>query len=265
MKSIHLVIIDPQRDFCLPNGSLFVPGADVDMSRLAAMIRRLGVKIDDIHITMDSHQVNHIAHPCMWRDSNGNKPQPFTIITSEDVENGIWNPYNLRLRDYFVSYVKSLETNNRYKLCIWPPHCIIGSEGHSLHPDISDAVNEWCENNNSIINFVTKGSNWKTEHYSAVVADVVDNTDPSTQLNEDFIKLIRDVDVILIAGEALSHCLKYTVEDVADNFGEENIKKMVLLTDATSPVPGFEQQGEDFIKKMSARGMKLSNTVDFLS
>ena len=33
------LIIDPQVDFCSPQGRLFVPGAAEDMQRLAAMVR----------------------------------------------------------------------------------------------------------------------------------------------------------------------------------------------------------------------------------
>ena len=39
--NIQLLIIDPQNDFCDPNGALFVPGADEDMKRLASMVMRL--------------------------------------------------------------------------------------------------------------------------------------------------------------------------------------------------------------------------------
>ena len=34
---LHLVAIDPQNDFCSPHGSLYVPGAEEDMKRLARM------------------------------------------------------------------------------------------------------------------------------------------------------------------------------------------------------------------------------------
>jgi nicotinamidase-related amidase len=44
MKKLHLLIIDPQRDFCDPNGTLAVPGADADMKRLSDMINRIGDK-----------------------------------------------------------------------------------------------------------------------------------------------------------------------------------------------------------------------------
>jgi nicotinamidase-related amidase len=116
-----------------------------------------------------------------------------------------------------------------------------------------------------VVNFVTKGSNVWTEHYSAVAADVVDPSDPSTQLNTDFVKVLMEADTIAIAGEASSHCVKNTVEGVADAFGDDNlISKLVLLKDATSPVPGFENLEEKFIKEMTARGMRVSTTVDFL-
>ena len=68
-----------------------------------------------------------------------------------------------------------------------------------------------------------------------------------------------------MAGEARSHCLANTVTDIADNFGEDNIKKMVLLKDACSDVQGFEQQGEDFVKNMKARGMQTSTTKEYFA
>ena len=67
-------------------------------------------------------------------------------------------------------------------------------------------------------------------------------------------------------GEAGSHCLANTVRDVANNFGDDSyVKRLVLLEDATSPVPGFEPFQTDFIKEMKARGMQISNTREFLS
>jgi nicotinamidase-related amidase len=111
---------------------------------------------------------------------------------------------------------------------------------------------------------VTKGSNLWTEHYSAVQADVPDPEDPDTQLNMRLIETLQEADEIILAGEARSHCLANTVLDIANNFGEENIKKMVLLEDGTSDVPGFENLGEDFVKEMKGRGMRISTTTDYL-
>jgi nicotinamidase/pyrazinamidase len=270
MQKIELLVIDPQIDFCEPGGALYVQGAEDDMARLAAMIRRLKDKIDDIHVTMDSHHLIDIAHPIFWMDSKGQAPNPFTIITAEDVKNGVWRATNPQFQNRVTEYVTSLEANGRYPLCVWPPHCLIGSRGQMVFPELYEALLEW-EKDFAMVDYVTKGSNFWTEHYSAVQADVPDPSDPGTQLNWQLIETLQKADIILLAGEARSHCLANTVRDIADNFGEENIKKMVLLQDATSDVapnpPGttmFTDMGEGFVSDMMARGMQVSTTVDFL-
>jgi nicotinamidase-related amidase len=267
---IELLIIDPQNDFCDPKGALYVGGAENDMSRLAAMIHRLKDKIGDIHVTLDSHHLIDIAHPIFWLNSKGQHPDPFTIVAAEDVRNGLYRATNPQFQDRVVEYVTSLESNGRYPLCIWPPHCLIGSWGYIVFPELYDALLKW-ETDFAMVDYVTKGSNFWTEHYSAVQADVPDPEDAGTQLNWQLIETLQKADVILLAGEARSHCLANTVKDIADNFGEENIKKMVLLEDATSDVspdpPGttlFSDMGEGFVKEMVSRGMQISTTVDYL-
>jgi len=266
---IELLVIDPQNDFCDPKGSLFVSGADADMARLAAMIVRLKDKLDDIHVTLDSHHFIDVAHPIFWVDSQSNHPDPFTIISADEVENGTWRTTNPQFQKRASEYVKALEANKRYPLCIWPYHCLIGSWGYGVVPELFDAFVEW-EKDFALVDYVTKGSNFWTEHYSAVQADVPDPEDPSTQLNTGLIKTLQDADIILLSGEARSHCLSNTVRDIADNFGEENVKKMVLLQDATSDVPDppgttmFTDMGEQFVSDMMARGMQVSTTTEFM-
>ena len=89
MKNIHLAIIDPQADFADPRGSLYVPGAQEDMQRLGTMIERLIDKITDITVTLDSHRTVDIAHPLTHKNSKGEHPQPFTIISAEDYDKGV--------------------------------------------------------------------------------------------------------------------------------------------------------------------------------
>lgn len=264
---LRLFIIDPQNDFCDKRGALSVPGADEDMKRTAAMIRRLKNKISDIHVTLDVHHYVDIAHPIFWVDSAGNHPAPpATIISVKDVEDGKWRPYNPNFRDRAVSYVKALEANNRYALVVWPYHCLIGSWGAGVFPELHEALLEW-EKQFRMVDYVTKGSNIYTEHYSAVQADVPDPGDPTTMLNTRLIQALEEADMIALAGEALNFCLANTVKDVADNFGEENIKKLVLLKDASSPVPGkdFEAFTDNFLAEMTARGMQTSTTAEFLT
>jgi len=70
----------------------------------------------------------------------------------------------------------------------------------------------------------------------------------------------------LISGQALDFCVKNTIADIANNFGDENIKKFVLLKDCSSSVnvPGLEHLGSDFVKEMTARGMRVTTSVDYL-
>jgi nicotinamidase/pyrazinamidase len=260
---LQFLIIDAQNDFVDPKGSLYVPGAEGDAERLVKLIDRLGSKISDIHATLDSHHYVDIAHPVFWKDSSGNHPDPFTIITKDDVENGTWTTMHPGFAQRAKDYVTTLEQNGRYPLCIWPPHTLIGSWGYAVYPAIFEAFLRW-EKNFAMVDYVTKGSNFWTEHYSAVQADVPDPQDPGTMLNTQLIQILQDADLIVLSGQALSHCLANTVRDIADNFGEENIKKLVLLEDTTSSVPGFENLGTQFVGDLRARGMQVTTSDKFL-
>lgn len=267
-QSLHLLVIDPQNDFCDPKGALYVPGAADDMGRLAAMVLRLKSRIADIHVTVDSHRLFDIAHPLYWKDSAGKPPAPFTIITAADVADGRWSTTIPSLQRRALEYVRALEHGGRYPLCIWPPHCLIGSWGHQIVPGVLGALHEW-EKTLAMVDFVTKGSNPHTEHYSGVKAEVPDPRDPSTQLNTALVDTLLNADLVAIAGEAGSHCLANTVRDIASEFKDDALlQKLVLLTDATSPVPlpaPLDTLQQDFVNEMVGRGMKTSTTVDFLA
>lgn len=262
---VRLLIIDPQNDFCDSKGSLFVPGADEDMNRLSAMIQRLKKKISMIHVTLDTHHVVDIAHPIFWVDSTGNHPNPFTIITLEDVQTGRWRTSNPQAQKRSIEYVRQLKENNRYSLVIWPYHCLIGSWGQNVYPKLFHALLEW-EQEYQIVDYILKGSNIYTEHYSAIQADVPDPQDPSTMLNSQLIQSLEQADLIAIAGEALNFCVANTVKDIADHFRKDHIQKMVLLEDACSPVPGneFEPLTKNFLTDMMHKGMRISKTTEFL-
>ncbi|MET0650115.1 MAG: hypothetical protein ABW208_26195 [Pyrinomonadaceae bacterium] len=265
-KRIELLVIDPQVDFCDPaRGALYVPGAEHDMARLAAMIRRLKGKLDDVHVTLDSHHFIHIAHPIFWKDSKGAPPPVFTRISRDEVEQGVWSPKVPGMYRRALEYVRRLEQNGRYELTIWPPHCLIGSPGHAVFPELFAAFNEW-ETRFAFVDYVTKGSNILTEHYSAVQADVPDPSDASTQINTRLVRTLEQADLVAIAGEARTHCLANTVRDIADAFGDDSlVSKLVLLTDASSDIPGFEPHAQAFMSEMAGRGMQLSTTTEFLA
>ena len=259
-----LLIIDPQIDFCDPAGALSVAGADTDMARLAQMVTRLGREIDEIYVTLDSHHLVHIAHPIFWIDGAGGHPNPFTIISAEDVQEGRWMAADPTARERASAYVSALEAHGRYPLCIWPPHCLIGSRGHAVQPVLFEALVNW-ETHYNIVDYIEKGSNVYTEHYSAIKADVPDPGDPSTQLNTRLVSALASADVVAVAGEAGSHCVANTVRDLADSFGDDRlVAKIVLLQDAVSPVGGFGDYQDRFVAELTVRGMTLSSTTQFM-
>lgn len=269
MKNMQLIVIDPQADFCIPNGTYNVPtgallvdGAYDDMKRLSKWISKNVDRISDIHITLDSHHLNDCAHPNFWKNSSGQHPSPFTIISYNDVKNNVWIPVIPSLYKKMLNYVQELERSNRYPLIIWPPHCLIGSSGAMVVPELLESVNKWASTKLATVDFVTKGSNPYTEHYSAVKAEVPDPNDPSTQLNTTLINTIEQADLLVWSGEAGSHCLANTMKDTFDAFGPESVKKSVVLVDATSPVKGFEKNQEEFFKEFSNKGVKFLKMSD---
>jgi len=261
-NKVCLLTIDPQVDFC-EGGNLAVTGATKDLERLAKMVDKFGGDIDDIQITLDSHYHMHIAHSAFWRDPAGAQPKPFTLISEDDVVTGKWRPVNPDWKDWALQYVQQLTTNKRYALVIWPDHCIIGSRGQTILPVFFDAVTRWEHKYSAMAPRTTKGSNPFTEHYSCVKADCPHPGDENTRLNGRFVKTLQQYDTILISGEALSHCVNFSVSDVADEFSPDQVKKFILLEDASSSVGGFEQQGKEFVSRMVAKGMQLSMTDKF--
>lgn len=272
----HMIIIDPQNSFCHPMGELYVPGADKDSEVLAKFIEKHEKSIDAIHVTLDSHNEVDIAHPIFWVNSENKHPDPFTIISKDDVLNGVWRTTNPACQKIGENYLVKLEENARYPLCIWPPHCIIGKSetktdkdgnafeycGHAIVQPISNSLTNWAKNRFKRPNFVTKGSNPFTEHYSAVRADVPDPSDPSTQLNTAFFEVLEHADRIYITGQALSHCVAETIRDTIDYLGVEHAKKFILLVDTTSSVPGFEKLGQDFLDYLKSVGVEIVKTTD---
>jgi nicotinamidase-related amidase len=282
MVRTHLLIIDPQNDFCnkgsseqllydqlgkevkvpgTPTGELYVAGAYEDMLRLASFIAKNKAKLYDIHVTLDSHHLLQVFHPLFWRDVTGKHPAPFTHITQDDIEKGVWTPSVPAMRDRTIAYVKSLASNNRYQLIIWPEHCLIGSWGAQVLPELFDALVDWERDSIGMVDYVTKGSNLYTEHYSAVKAEVPDPSDASTQLNQALIDTLTEADIILVAGEALDYCLINSLRDIVTAFGPDNARKIKILEDCTSAI---DPNATSKIKQeFGSLGIEFVNTTYF--
>lgn len=257
----QLLIIDPQNDFCdVPGASLPVQGANADLDRLAALVDRYGAQLDAIHVTLDSHNPLHIAHPVWWRNAAGAAPAPFTVISEADITSGRWRAHDPAQQAHSAAYVAALAQRGRYQLVVWPEHCLIGGWGHNVQARLFEALGNWGRSQRKAPHFLPKGSNPGTEHYSAIAAEVPDPDDPTTLPNQPLLARLAEADTIVVAGQALSHCVASTVRDLADHLGPEGVSKLLLLTDCSSPVPGFEALGQAFVKELSQRGMRLADS-----
>lgn len=262
------------RDFgpFLRAATLPVKGGVSDMRRLAKLVDRIGPKLNDIHVTLDSHQVVDVAHPGMWVDGNGKAPGPFTMISPDDIRNGIWRPRNPGHYQRLLAYTEALQASpNQYPLIIWPEHCIIGTWGHAVESTLMGALTRWARKEVANIDWIVKGTNPFTEHYGGFVAEVPDPNDQSTQLRMEVLQMLQNADEIYFAGEASSHCVRATVMQLVDNIGGEHVKKVKLITDCMSPVPAapgtpdFPAIAQAFFSDMKARGMELVTADDVLA
>ncbi len=268
---VHLLVIDPQNDFCdlpearRPNGSapaLPVAVADADMQRLAALIGDTGAAIDAITLTLDSHQRLDIAHPTFWQRRDGAGVTPFTGITAKQVREGRFQPRDAASLPRALAYLDALEARARYTLMVWPVHCETGTWGHEVHAEVASACKAWEARWGRGAQSVRKGENPWTEHYSAVLAEVPDADDPHTQLNLALIASLDHADRILIAGEASSHCVRATTEDIVANLPGARPERIALVTDCMSPVGGFAAQHDKFFAAMRALGVELVTSTE---
>jgi len=260
-QRIQLLIIDMQVDFCHPQGTLHVPGAVQDIRRLVEFIYRNAGSISNITCSLDSHLPYQIFHPAWWTDSEGHHPDPFTVITQEDVKQGKWRP--MLEPEWSTAYVRKLEEGAKKQLTIWPYHVPIGGIGNALDPELWAAVFWHSIARKSQPTWWRKGSVPKTEHYSIVRPEIPVPEVPGGG-RSSFLEDLEQYDSIIIAGEAASHCVLETIEDLVDGFADkpETLDKIFILRDCTSPVQhpdidfaaltekrfaAFEKQGIHFI------------------
>ena len=279
--STQLLIIDPQNDFCdLPDNWIPAPtqssaqvapvlpvaGAHEDMLRLSAWIEANSTSLSQITVTLDSHQSYDIAHPAFWQkrnDGDGAAVNPFTQITAAQVRAGDFAPRNSAELERTLAYLDQLEAQGSYTLMVWPMHCEIGSWGHGVHAAVLKAYRQWEESQLRAAHHVFKGMNPWTEHYSAIRAEAPDAQDPETGLNTALLARLRASDVLVIAGEASSHCVRATTEHIVENWGSADFSRIVLLTDCMSPVGGFESAHRDFLQRMQAIGVRCETSASF--
>ena len=287
---ISLLLVDVQNTFCIPDFELYVggvsgTGAVDDNRRLCEFIYRNLNVISEICPTMDTHQASQIFHSIFLVNDNGEHPTPFTLITSEDIEKGVWRfnrqlAASLRIDDaygqeFLLHYTKSLKDGGKYDLTIWPYHAMLGGIGHALVSSVEEAIFFHSIARSSQPDFQVKGSNPFTENYSVLRPEVLSGPrgDKIAEKNIGFIRKLLDFDAVIIAGQAKSHCVAWTIDDLLNEIRVSDktlAEKVYLLEDCSSPVviPGvidYTEQADEAFKKFADAGMHLVRSTDPIS
>ena len=283
---ICLVLVDVQNTFCIPGSELYVAGrsgngAVDDNRRLCDFVYRNLDSITQIVPTMDTHRVMQIFHPIWLVDESGNHPAPYTHITPEDVESGRWrvNPTVAASaqveEDYaqrqLLQYTRALEAGGKYSLTIWPYHAMLGGIGHALVSSVEEAVFFHAVARYSQPEFQVKGENPLTEHYSILAPEVREGPDgePIASVNDALIERLLGFDAVVVAGQAKSHCVAWTIDDLLD--GDDARERALaprtyLLEDCTSPVvvPGadYTEQAAAAFRRFADEGMHVVRSTD---
>jgi nicotinamidase-related amidase len=289
---LHLLLIDVQKDFCFPEGSLYVAGrsgtgAIDDSARIAAFLYRNLGAITDVTTTLDTHFAFQIFFPSFWIDAQGAHPAPHTVVATDEVAAGrlkpnpaiakwLCNGNYTWLRKQVEHYCRELESAGKYQLYLWPPHCLLGSDGHVLAGVLHEArlfhayargTQSWCE---------VKGGHPLTENYSVLRPEVLTRHDgaPLGQRNTQFLDTLLGSDAVVIAGQAASHCVRSTIDDLLDEIvasDPELARKVYVLTDCMSSVTvpdgnggfaaDFTPEAEAALERFADAGMNLVDST----
>ncbi|PLT32466.1 hypothetical protein [Bacillus sp. V5-8f] len=251
--------IDFQNDF-MENGGLAVPNSYRDVENVTRFIYDNMERITTIAVSIDTHEPQQIFHPSWWVDKNGSHPDPLTIITAEDVENGKWTP--VEHYDESRQYVHNLKKLGKKQLCIWPYHCLQGTNGAALESQFSNMIHFHSIARKSKIQKIVKGLDPMSEMYGIIKAEF----DRSDYCNHEFLRSLKGYDKIIVAGEAKSHCVLESVKQILEHFAtnKEITSRIYLLEDCMSPITGFEEStNEEFKQLQEQYGINIVTSKSF--
>ena len=172
-----LIIVDPQNDFALPTGSLYVPNAEEAIEGIKNL--RLGRYFDSsavfthivaTYVTQDWHPTDHVS----FHSNNPGTELFQTIILPDGTEQKMW-----------------------------PTHCVQGSEGAEFIPGI---VRE-----GDII--IRKGCNKNVDSYSGFGSE--DRVQEITPLLDSLRE--KKITHVIVVGLAFDYCVSYTAKDAVKN------------------------------------------------
>ncbi len=282
-----LMLIDVQNTFCIPEFELYVGGrsgrgAVEDNVRLSEFIYRNLGNITHITATLDTHKTMQVFHAIFFVDKNGDHPAPYTDIHASELRDNTWT-FNPALADQFgiapeygqqmvIHYAEELEKKSKYALTIWPYHAMLGGIGHALVSSIEEALFFHSVARSAQYDVEVKGDKPFTENYSVIGPEVL--TGPMGETwgthNQKFIEQLQLYDRLIIAGQAKSHCVAWTVSDLLEDIALVDLelaKKVYLLEDCSSPVvvPGVvdhTEVAEAAFERFEKAGMHLVKSTE---
>ncbi|HUF78379.1 MAG TPA: isochorismatase [Thermoanaerobaculia bacterium] len=290
-RRLCLLLVDVQNTFCIPGYELFVAGrsgrgAVEDNVRLCRFLYRNLGAVTVVRATLDTHTPFQIFHPAFWIDEQGEHPEALTAIRVEDVERGHWRVdpraaqslgYDARdeLDAYALHYVRRLAEAGKYDLMIWPYHALLGGPSHALVSAVHEAVFFHSIARSCETRYEIKGDRPLTEHYSALRPEVTrDHRGRRIAAeNAQLVETLLEYDAVVVAGQAKSHCLAWTIEDLLGDIRErdpELARKVYLLEDCTSPVviPGavdFTEEADRAFARFAEAGVHVVRSTDSLA
>ena len=285
---IHLLLIDVQKDFCFPEGTLYVAGrsgtgAIDDSRRIAELIYRNLGAITEITTTLDTHLAFQIFFPSFWLERSDAPPPAHRVVTSDQIAAGEIRPnpavakwlcggnYTWLCKQV-LHYTRELERAGKYQLYLWPLHCLLGSDGHALAGILHEArlFHAFARTAQSTVE--VKGGNPLTENYSVLRPEVLSRFDGAAlaQRNAGFVQTLLAADAVVIAGQAASHCVKSTIDDLLGEIAAHDPRlasKVYLVTDCMSAVTDpdgkggfaadFTDQADAALQRFADAGMHL--------
>ena len=200
-----LLVVDVQNDFC-PGGALAVPEGDAIVPR----INQLGRHFAHVILTQDWHPPGHLSfassHP-------GREPfETVRLVSGEQI--------------------------------LWPDHCVQGTVGAELHPDLSLEKAELI---------IRKGFRPEVDSYSAFFEN--DHRTPTGLAG--YVKE-REIDTLFICGLATDFCVHRSAID-----GREQGLNIEVVMDAAR---GIDTEGsmDRAIAAMRQSGVVLTSSEEVL-
>jgi nicotinamidase-related amidase len=277
-----LLAVDVQNTFCIPGFELFVggrsgTGAVDDSRRLCEFVYRNLGNITQVFPSLDTHHTMQVFHAIWLVDEHGNHPDPYTLVSAADVESGRWkaNPAVAEalgkdpdeLDRHLAHYTALLAEGGKYDLTIWPYHAMLGGIGHALVSAVEEAIFFHSVARHSQPEFQVKGNEPLTEHYSMLGPEVTEGPDGERLggLNTALVEKLFGFDAVVVAGQAKSHCMAWTIDDLLDERGLA--ERTYLLEDCTSPVvvPGvvdYTDEADAAFERYEDAGMNVVRSTE---